>query len=239
MKNNSIRSILKKLGLVNTFFIIYLILCLLAYLIIGRNICLWLMWNSFLGWVAFIFIQLFARYPRAWIFLILGVLFLPNAFYIITDFIHVNNLGFYRLLGYSRVLYIENITPWVELFIISLGAIFGWVVGLKSINTITQKLPPRLKKFKLAKKIGFSQKFTGKLIIPLTLSLLSGFGIWIGRFLRLNSWDIFRPLLLIEYIISRVNWFAVVFTSLFTFFIFASYLVVYKINLKRLFDKEN
>jgi uncharacterized membrane protein len=180
------------------------------------------MWNSFLAWVPFVLIQLYTRYHEnklSWILLFFGVLFLPNAFYMITSFIHANNLNFYQLVG-GRALYVESITPWVEIILISIGALFGCMVGFKSMKLIVDR-------------------FKGAIITPLVLSLLSGFGIWIGRFLRFNSWDIFRPFFLVEHTVARINWFTVSFSLLFALFIFAGYMLIYKVDLKKLFGEEN
>ena len=206
------KAFFQKLGLVNVSFMAFITLCSVGFIITSRNICIWLVWNAFLAWAAIFFIRTFIKYPRAWIFLILGVLFLPNAFYILTDFIHVNNLNFYQFYSYYNIIYTENLTPWIELFLITIGALFGWIVGLKSIKLI-------------------AEKFKSPLLIPIALSLLCGFGIWIGRFLRLNSWDIFRPIFLVEHVASKLSWFGVGFTLLFAVAIFASYLIFSQIKL--------
>lgn len=196
---------IKRLGLINSGFIIYAGLCGLGFLATSRNICIWMLWNAFLAWVAIFLLRIFTKY-KAWPFAILGVLFLPNAFYMFTDFIHVNELNLYQFYSYFNVVYTESLTPWIELFLIAGGFIFGWIVGLRCIQIL-------------------AEKFKRPLVIPVILALLCGAGIWMGRFLRVNSWDIFRPFFLAEYTIGQISWFAVGFALLFATAIFASYLV--------------
>jgi len=208
------KKIFQKLGLVNTSFIILLLLCLLWFLIAHRNICLWLTWNMLLAWVTVIFVRAAVQSSRTWIFwvfIILGILFLPNTFYIFTDLIHVNSFNFYQLHNHYSVIYTESLTPWIELFLVVAAAIFGWLLGLESIKLI-------------------AKKFHRPILVPIVLSILCGFGIWIGRFLRLNSWDIFRPNLIIEQVSQQANWFMLSFSLLFALVIFVSYLIFSQIS---------
>jgi uncharacterized membrane protein len=61
---------------------------------------------------------------------------------------------------------------------------------------------------------------------------LSGFGIYLGRFLRWNSWDVFvHPLRLSYDVLTRLrhpiaNFQTFVFTAIFAFFILSTYLML-------------
>jgi len=69
-----------------------------------------------------------------------------------------------------------------------------------------------------------------------TVAGLSGFGIYLGRFLRFNSWDIvFKPLELCQTLTSlAANPFAhphsLAFPALFATFLFISYLMLYALT---------
>lgn len=45
--------------------------------------------------------------------------------------------------------------------------------------------------------------------------LMSGFGVYLGRFLRFNSWDVLQPVNLINGILAELNIFALQFTLCF------------------------
>lgn len=90
------------------------------------------------------------------------ILFLPNSPYIITDFVHLET-------GIS--------TMWIDLFMLFIFALNGVLLGTLSMidmfHFITKK---------------YNQKAAN--ITLFATCYLSGFGIFIGRFLRFNSWDI-------------------------------------------------
>lgn len=90
--------------------------------------------------------------------------FLPNSFYIITDLVHVvrsaGNLFYFDLL------------------LISSFAVTGFFLGLLSLIQVEN----------LFQKLNFKNKITSAIV--LLVCFLNGFGIYIGRVLRFNSWDI-------------------------------------------------
>ena len=57
--------------------------------------------------------------------------------------------------------------------------------------------------------------------------LLSSFGIYIGRFPRLNSWDVLRPWFLVEKIMSSMTVFTVFFVLYFTILSLMVYIIFY------------
>ncbi|WP_299442299.1 DUF1361 domain-containing protein [uncultured Aquimarina sp.] len=91
--------------------------------------------------------------------------FLPNAPYILTDLQHI------RLSSLQSV--------WFDVLLILSFAINGLIVGFASLRTMQKLLQEH-----------FSKKTTN-LITHLTL-LLCGFGIYMGRILRWNSWDLIQ-----------------------------------------------
>lgn len=93
----------------------------------------------------------------------LWLLFLPNSPYIVTDLVHLDN-------GNSTL-------AWFDLFLVFVFAINGLILGLLSMLDMYQIIS-----FSYSKKVAF--------ITMIKISLLTGYGIYLGRFLRFNSWDI-------------------------------------------------
>jgi len=91
--------------------------------------------------------------------------FLPNAPYILTDLQHI------------RLSTLQSV--WFDVLLILSFAINGLIVGFASLRTMQGLLQKH-----------FSKKTTN-LITYLTL-LLCGFGIYMGRILRWNSWDLIQ-----------------------------------------------
>lgn len=137
--------------------------------------------NLFLAWVPYGFSLLIAALhlhapQRRWWLPMLGVLwllFLPNAPYVVSDLIHLTDL-----LNWPER---KPIPLWYD---ISLFAIYIWVgmfLGLTSLNTI-QAIIKRL----------YGQAISWLFVLMVTG--LCGVGIFIGRWLQWNSWDmLLRP----------------------------------------------
>ena len=177
-----------------------------------------LVWNLFLAWLPLIFALLAAEKfttatARSWHFLSLAgawLLFFPNAPYIFTDLIHV------RAFYYSGHF-------WVDLTLILLCALTGLVLGFVSLY-LMQSVVERM--------LGRPASW----LFIAGVAGLSGFGIYLGRFLRFNSWDVFfRPVQLYRGI---GNWAAdpmanpvsLAFPVLFGAFLFVSYLMLYALT---------
>lgn len=131
----------------------------------------YLVWNLFLAWLPLIFAFKLVSILRvklwsSWSALgwsILWLLFLPNSFYMISDFIHIQDLKH---------------TDIVTDAIMFTSFIFtGVILGFSSLYLIHLQLNKRFIKRDVA------------LIISLVL-LLSSTAIYIGRDLRWNSWDV-------------------------------------------------
>jgi len=126
----------------------------------------WMNWNLFLALLPLVFAYLFVKNRnKKWLGALLFVawlFFLPNAPYMITDFIHIANVG-------------PSSLHWFDgLMLFSFA-----VVGIGSFVYST---------FLVHRSLGKKPWF-----VPV-VSLLSGFGIYLGRYLRWNTWDlIHRP----------------------------------------------
>jgi uncharacterized membrane protein len=155
------------------------VLVALRIALTGQFRQLYLVWNLFLAWMP-LFFALTAvclahtRPQRRWWFFsaaAVWLLFFPNAPYILTDLVHLGPKT------HSRY--------WTDLVLILTFALIGLVLSFLSLF-LMQRL--------VARRHGWP---AGWLFVGIVAGL-SGFGIYAGRFLRWNSWDVvFSPLNLI------------------------------------------
>ena len=132
----------------------------------GKLMFLFLAWNLFLAWIPWI-ISAFAipRFswanPAKWVLGGVWLLFLPNAPYILTDLVHLRQRA--------------TIPFWLDLLLILSFAFTALMLGIASLRHIWQevKVIPRLR----------------QLLLP-AVCVLSAFGVYVGRYLRWNSWDV-------------------------------------------------
>lgn len=162
-----------------------------------------LTWNLFLAWVPFWLILLVENTRQKNLkFLILPVwlLFFPNAPYIITDLLHLKN-------------YTHNI-PWYDSLAIFTFAATGVLIALYSLQKAHRILEQ------------YTSPATTWTLIALC-SLLTGFGVYLGRYCRLNSWDLFnRPIWFAGRILHQFeNPLTYKFTLTFSFVFFAFYYI--------------
>jgi uncharacterized membrane protein len=130
-----------------------------------------LIWNLFLAWIpwfsALLAYQAFRKANRVTLVVILyslvWLLFFPNAPYIVTDFLHLQALS--------------PIPIWFDVFLIFAFAWAGLFLGFSSLYTMQ-----RIVTQKLGRILGW--------VFALMVLALSSFGIYLGRFLRWNSWDV-------------------------------------------------
>ena len=127
---------------------------------------IFLAWNLFLAWIPFVLSQRLSHTNnRLKILFItaLWLLFLPNAPYIITDFLHLK----------QRI----PVPYWYDILLLFSAALNGLLLGLSSLLTVEKFLLKR-----------YGSKISA--IIILCSFFLCAFGVYIGRYLRWNSWDI-------------------------------------------------
>ncbi len=139
----------------------------------GGTTFAFLIWNLFLAWMPYWFALganfLFNRPRRRWMLILplsaLWLLFLPNAPYIVTDLIHLD----------ERV----GVPLWYDAGFIMTVAINGMCLGFASLRAMQ----------------GIIQQLAGRVVgwlFAMAAILLSGLGIYLGRFVRWNSWDILQ-----------------------------------------------
>lgn len=181
-----------------------------------------LSWNVFLAALPLFFVkkaELTGEQGKiGWsvLWTILWLLFFPNAVYMVTDFIHISSDKFMwineveKYSSNSGVIYSTEILVWAKLLVIGIGFLFAFLVGLESFYIFEQIIKKKFSRIMSCFAI-------------LVVALLSGIGVYIGRFLRFNSWDIlFRPMQLLKQV-AAMDGFAVQFIIAFTVFVIGSY----------------
>lgn len=131
---------------------------------------IFLPWNLFLASVPYIltqWMQRLAPLPGQRLKLLLAslgwLLFVPNSFYIITDLFHLSH--------------VHTAPRWFDLLLVFSFAWNGILFGVLSLHRAEQVL-------RLVKGRGFS------ILMVFVVMWLCALGIYIGRFLRFNSWDV-------------------------------------------------
>jgi uncharacterized membrane protein len=135
----------------------------------GRPTFLFMPWNLFLAWVPYRISSRITRTGNRFLFvagLIVWLLFIPNSFYILTDLYHLadNHRN-------SRV------PEWFDLILIVSFALNGLLLGVRSTRQVEKLLAP-------------DASFLGRWVFLYPVMWLSAWGVYIGRVLRYNSWDI-------------------------------------------------
>ncbi|WP_282134364.1 DUF1361 domain-containing protein [Seonamhaeicola maritimus] len=129
---------------------------------------LFLVWNVFLAVIPFAITTYLVSLPKLnklklIIWFSVWLLFLPNAPYIITDLLHLK-------ISNSHLL-------WLDILVISSFALAGLMLFYLSMVDMKTILQERMK-----------SKYIDPLII--FILFLCGFGVYLGRYLRFNSWEI-------------------------------------------------
>lgn len=198
----------------------------------GRILCLgnrgyfFLVWNLFLAWLPYIFSLIFRncrsqskilRYLAA----ALWFIFYPNAPYMLTDFIHISGYPYYGDLVNGYLTFRTDFIMWYDLFLVVLFVLTSILLGYFSLSFLHESVKVR--------RNGFSGW-----VFVILISLFSGFAIYLGRFIRLNSWDIVtNPGHLLNTILNYLNLQALRFTVLFGIETFLVYSALYLISQHR------
>ena len=133
-----------------------------------------LIWNLFLAWIPFLSafvvyilaLRRVAMYVAIPAFALLWLIFFPNAPYILTDFQHLSR-------GSSPV------PLWYDVILLVWFSWTGMLLGIVSLALMQEII-----KREFNRAIGW--------IFVFGVAALSSAGVYVGRFIRLNSWDIFQ-----------------------------------------------
>lgn len=130
-------------------------------------------WNLFLAWIPLgaAYFAWVLSLGRKWLYIVIPfiaivwIIFLPNAPYIITDFKHLTDPR-------------ADVPIWFDVMMLMWFSWTGMLLGVVSLYLMQDIVH---------KEFGRWVSW----IMVLIVSALSGLGVYIGRFIRWNSWDIF------------------------------------------------
>lgn len=129
---------------------------------------IFLMWNLFLAWLPYILSGLFnvfqskGKLKQAALF-VTWLLFFPNALYIITDLVHLQDT--------------TNVPLWYDALLIFASSFAGLMMAFASLQRT---------------EIFLKNIFSGRIVLALVpfILFLGAFGVYLGRFQRWNSWNV-------------------------------------------------
>lgn len=134
----------------------------------GHFLFAFLAWNLFLALIPYMVsrrmtgTRVLSR-PKWVLYLLVWLLFVPNAFYIITDLFHLDMN--------------EGVPLWYDLVLLLSFAWTGLLSGILSVRQMEKQA-----------ERAFGLK--GAFLFTFVVMILNGFGVYIGRYLRFNSWDV-------------------------------------------------
>lgn len=142
----------------------------------GTGHYLFLVWNLFLAWIPFLiaYFTYTARLTKTQIYIVVPgaaffwLIFFPNAPYILTDLQH--------LAGNWR-----DMPVWYDVMLLLWFAFTGLMLGMTSLFMMQEVI-----RREFGRWVGWG--------FVVTVAALSSAGVYVGRFLRWNSWDIFSDL---------------------------------------------
>jgi uncharacterized membrane protein len=206
----------RKINSVLLLFTVYSFILLIIRVKLTHSIYLFfLVWNLFLAFIPYFFISYLKAQNslqknkfKTLVLLITWLLFLPNSFYILTDLIHLSQSS--------------NHLVWFDLIVFRSYALIGFTSGILSLiefeNIIKRYIPSLIT----------------HLMMPI-ICFLCGIGIYLGRILRYNSWDILsNPIKLIsDTLTSLLSVHALLFSFYFGAYIYLFY------SLKKIYSTIN
>lgn len=177
------------------------------------------LWAARCRWVPLGFWYMLGNLALAWIPWLLGaaatrtrsrralaatlvpwLLFFPNAPYVVTDLLHMQ----------SR----PPVPEWFDGLLFGFFAITGCALAWTSLSMVRERL---------ARELGA----VGAELALVAVAVLSGFGVYLGRFERWNSWDVIgRPTALAQGLVDALCPRAAAFSLVFGVFVWAGYLLV-------------
>ncbi len=147
----------------------------------GEHRFLFITWNLFLAWLPWGISSLFSgMHKKHWLqqalLLWVWLLFFPNSLYVVTDIIHLPA--------------VTKVPVWFDAILLFAAAITGLIMAFASLLRLEQYL-----------QIKCSGRFVPVLIG--VVLFLGSFGVYLGRFMRWNSWDILKDPAGISYQIAH------------------------------------
>lgn len=158
----------KTLSILTVSILFSIILLMIRMKLTHAFFYLFLVWNLFLAVIPYAITTYLVSIPKLnkiWLAFWFGVwlLFLPNAPYIITDLLHLK-------MGDTSLL-------WLDVLVVLSFASNGLLLFFLSVSDMKNVLKPYMYPTKIK-------------YLVFIIFFLNGFGVYLGRFLRYNSWEI-------------------------------------------------
>lgn len=138
----------------------------------------------------------------------LWLIFLPNSLYLFTDLVHLSTVSNFR----SNILESFSFSYWLDLLIFLNFGLLGFYIGLISIYIWHEILRD------------YTDPLSRGALLTLTF-LLVGMGVYLGRFIRLFSWEALTNFNFINYEIQVLTSYE--YGLAFSFFLSLTYLFAY------------
>ncbi|MNH90166.1 hypothetical protein D3C73_427000 [compost metagenome] len=189
---------------------------------------MFLYWNMFLAWMPagfallldWIYVYIHRnRVLRIILFITAGtlwLLFYPNSAYLITDQLH----PFAKFQMESGIRFWYGIEFWYHMLLFFSAAVIGLLLGVYSLFSVQELV---------RKSFGWARSW---IFVVVTLALTS-LGIYLGRFIRWNSWDAIRsPKQIVHQVLSMFRDMEelrrmIPFTGMIMMILLFSYLIIY------------
>jgi uncharacterized membrane protein len=187
-----------------------------VFILTGVTVALWvartrwvaiefpyMLWNLALAWIPWVLgaVAVRTRSRRALaVVLVPWLVFLPNAPYLVTDLLHLQPR--------------PPVPDWYDALLFGFFAVTGCALAWTSLSMVRERLARELDAVQTE-------------LALFAIALLSGFGVYLGRFERWNSWDVVgRPAQLAQGLWNALSLRAGVFSLCFGLFVWAGYLLV-------------
>ena len=177
------------------FFLAYAVVFITFGLILNSYLLLALTFNMFLAAIGYGFAMLLEYVKetgsKKWVLILITfiwILFFPNIIYITTDFIHLQVYDFFLVYSES---YTYTLSDWIILLAIFVGSVGSARVAIHTMYKV-------IKVWSIKEHI---------YLYVSGLFILSSVGIYIGRFIRLNSWDFYRLDIIFRDIFNNFSFF--------------------------------
>ena len=173
-----------------------------------------LVWNLFLAWIPFLlaYAAYTLSWSRRWLYIVIPItaflwlIFFPNAPYILTDLQHLAVANW------------QDIDTWYDVLMLVWFAFTGLLLGMVSLFMMQEII-----RREFGRWIGWG--------FVALVTVLTAVGVYVGRFLRWNSWDILsRPRELADFTLAHAvdpSGRSIVFTTIFAALFLFLYLTLY------------
>lgn len=125
------------------------------------------------------------------LFIIVSIVFYPNAIYMFTDLTHIKTSDFYSVVS-GNVIYNMDYLVWIKLGAEVLIVLLSLMLSYESFINI-------LKTFSC-----YGYKIVSFILLILS-SVVTGIALYLGRFIRYNSWDIIKVKEILIHLLDEIG----------------------------------